>query len=680
VSLGDASTDVITIYGGVLANTTQNPNFDWSPSTGTFKTGTGAVTIGGDTTISGAKTFTTGTGNVTVKGDLSIDAGSDFDMSGGGGTFATGTGTVSILGTVSVAADKNIACVTGTTAVDYSLGSGIFKTTTGAVTIGGHTTISGTKTLTTGTGLVTIKGTLECEGNQIDDSGGAAAITFDGSQNTTVTGDLTVSGTHTFSDASITGDLDIVGTDLQATTGTLNISKTTSMTTIKGTLNVDEAVTLDTTLVVAGATTVQGATTLGNAKADTVTFYGDVAANGAQNPDINFSGSSGTFLTSTGAGTLGCSTLGISGDVTVAAGKDIVLSTTGYVQSVIAQLTNIKAHDGTACIVITDSTAAVTISGHVTMDTSKNVLCSAGSTAVDWSLGTGAFDTTTGTNQLNGDVSIASGKNFDMSAGAGTFTTGTGNVTISGDMSIDAGKDFDMSAGAGTFATGTGTVGINGTTTFATAVTITSGTGSAIGGVMTFYRNASGHTSFVLTPGTSMSVSEDVTIEAAHTLTTGTGDTTISGDIDISGHKDGMEFMVDGFDCPAPGTDWTRQIDGCHLAASLTTKKCWIPLNFLQIGDEIISYKLVGDCTETNALTLDCKLVRVNKADPITTTDVAGGGIVQHDANGNFDVLATLGAAETVATDKQYVLEIEGTTAVADTITVMGAEVVVNRK
>jgi len=48
-------------------------------------------------------------------------------------------------------------------------------------------------------------------------------------------------------DISVGSDLDIAGTDLQATTGTLNISKSGSTTTIKGLLNADEAVTFDTT-------------------------------------------------------------------------------------------------------------------------------------------------------------------------------------------------------------------------------------------------------------------------------------------------------------------------------------------------------------------------------------------------------------------------------------------------
>jgi len=140
-----------------------------------------------------------------------------------------------------------------------------------------------------------------------------------------------------------------------------------------------------------------------------------------------------------------------------------------------------------------------------------------------------------------------------------------------------------------------------------------------------------------------------------------------------------VTFTADAFQYPAPGTDWTPELKGAGLAASLVAKKVWLPLNFLKIGDGIISYKLVGDAVEAAAVTVDCKLVRVNLADPLTTSDVAGGGITQIDADGDFDAAATLTAIETVATDKQYVLEIAGTTGVGDAITVIGAEVLIRR-
>ena len=140
-----------------------------------------------------------------------------------------------------------------------------------------------------------------------------------------------------------------------------------------------------------------------------------------------------------------------------------------------------------------------------------------------------------------------------------------------------------------------------------------------------------------------------------------------------------ITFTVNAFQYPAPGTDWTPQLEGAGLAAGLAAKNVWLPLNFLKLGDSIISYTLHGDATEAAALTLDCKLVSIDLADPIDTTDVPGGGIVQVDAGGNFSVTATLTAPEVIVTTKQYVLEILGTTGAGDSITVMGAEVVVRR-
>jgi len=138
-------------------------------------------------------------------------------------------------------------------------------------------------------------------------------------------------------------------------------------------------------------------------------------------------------------------------------------------------------------------------------------------------------------------------------------------------------------------------------------------------------------------------------------------------------------FMVNAFQYPATATEWAPTITGAYMAASIAAKKCWLPLNFLKIGDAIVDYKLTGDMIEAAAVTLDCKLVRVNLVDPLTTTDVAGGDIAQVDADGDFDSLATLTAAEVVATDKQYLLELLGTTGIGDSIYVMGAEVTIRR-
>lgn len=155
--------------------------------------------------------------------------------------------------------------------------------------------------------------------------------------------------------------------------------------------------------------------------------------------------------------------------------------------------------------------------------------------------------------------------------------------------------------------------------------------------------------------------------------------TTVGGDkVAMEGVGISRTFMANTFICPAPGADWTPQLEGVNLPASKPAKKCWIPLGSLVIGDIITAYNLVGDATEATALTLDCKLVRINKDDSLTTTDITNGAIAQITDGGVIDATANPDD-ETVATDKQYVLEILGTTDAGDSITLIGAEVVVTR-
>ena len=99
--------------------------------------------------------------------------------------------------------------------------------------------------------MTTVKGTLNVD----------EAVTLDSTLD--VTGDTTVS---TFDSSG--------ATSLATGGGVVNIASSGLMTTIKGTLNVDEAVTLDTTLDVTGKTTLDGAVELGNAAADLIAISG----------------------------------------------------------------------------------------------------------------------------------------------------------------------------------------------------------------------------------------------------------------------------------------------------------------------------------------------------------------------------------------------------------------------
>ena len=138
-------------------------------------------------------------------------------------------------------------------------------------------------------------------------------------------------------------------------------------------------------------------------------------------------------------------------------------------------------------------------------------------------------------------------------------------------------------------------------------------------------------------------------------------------------------FLANAFLFPDPISEWEPTVYGAYLNVSMAAKKCWLPLNFLKVGDIITAYNLVGDAIEGGTeLLLDCKLVQVNKANPLTTTDITNGAMVQVSTDGNFDV-AVNPDDTTVATDKQYVLELLGTTGGSDQIYVTGAEITITR-
>ena len=183
-----------------------------------------------DATEVGTGILSSGVGNLNLRsGGSSIDvqagkhltalAGAgNLDWSASSGLTKTGTGAVSINGDTTLAAGKNISVAAGASAVDFSGGTGLFKTTTGAVTIGGSggtMTVSSTSSSFTngatfagaGTGLTVnnnalISGTLDS--NTIDrvgtmsiGAGSATSITIGRvGQLVTFAGNVQVDGTE----------------------------------------------------------------------------------------------------------------------------------------------------------------------------------------------------------------------------------------------------------------------------------------------------------------------------------------------------------------------------------------------------------------------------------------------------------------------------------------------------
>lgn len=224
--------------------------------------------------------------------------------------------------------------------------------------------------------------------------------------------------------------------------------------------------------------------------------------------------------------------------------------------------------------------------GAITDDTTltggKDLIAGAGDGAFDFSLATGVFKTSTGTNTLGGNVAIA---------GAKTFTTGTGAVALNGDVTLAAGKDFtvtagdsafDASLGTGIFKTTTGVNTLGGNVVIAGAKTFTTGTGlSTFSGPV-----AAGATAWAITdPGDAGAI--PVTSSGVCNLTSGvSGETrtvaaptfvgqTLTLCVDVDG---GGDIAVDfAGDIDDSGNDiWTAgdagdtvHVIGVHIGGSL---------------------------------------------------------------------------------------------------------------
>ena len=148
------------------------------------------------------------------------------------------------------------------------------------------------------------------------------------------------------------------------------------------------------------------------------------------------------------------------------------------------------------------------------------------------------------------------------------------------------------------------------------------------------------------------------------------------------GRGNQVTFLANAFNTKGWGSDakWIPVRQGVYLEEYYDDIKCWLPFNFLKIGDEIVSYKLVGDLRGGGS-EVGCQLYRVPKSSTVTPVAVTGGAIATASSAGELDAEAVLTAVETVVTDYSYLLEIIGSNSGwTDWVYLMGAEVKVNRK
>jgi fibronectin-binding autotransporter adhesin len=456
---------------------------------------TGGIALNGNTTVGGSSTFSTGSGLVSLNGDTTMANGKNFTQNGGG-TFSTGSGNVSLNGSTTVASGKT------------------FTVTDSATALGGNLDVNGSAALKAGADFSTAGTTNNAifANASLIRLTAATAQTITGIQNGRDGYILTVVNAGLV-DATLTNE-DTNSTNLNRITtgsgGSILLQPGSSIILVydgagqrwraQSTTNLQSAynnssspqITLDSThggLVVQDASSAIGAdlfTVQSNAAGtkylnvtssavsvnDTLAVTGNLTATGTYNTNtfsstaLQFGGASGTISSSTGNLTVqanGVNTLSLD---TTGAGTVGIATGNATTVNIATNATAHNIHIGDAGV---GTTQTITIGSNgvaadsVTINAGNNPgagITLGANTVVS---GANTFSTGTGAVALNGDTTIASGKNFTQSGG-GTFTTGSGANTLSGDTTI---------SGSHTFTTGTGVVALNGATTVASGKTFT---------------------------------------------------------------------------------------------------------------------------------------------------------------------------------------------------------------
>ena len=395
-------------------------------------------------TIKNGKPTNLATGDAAIAPELKsvgdTDVGGALDVTGagavGGALTVTGTGDFNgILSANSTQAATNTTSgalqVAGGAGIVGALYVGGLVDISGALSIGGNVEITGTLDVTGDTSVSTFDSSgatsLATGGGNVAIAGGGGTVTIATSGvTTTIQGDLNVDEAVTLDTTlDVTGDTSVSTFDSSGATslatgsgnvaiagggGTVTIATSGVTTTIQGDLNVDEAVTLDTTLDVTGDTSVS---TFDSSGATSATGSGNVAiAGGGGTVTIATSGVTTTIqgdLNVDEAVTLD-STLDVTGDTSVST----------FDSSGVTQLAT-----GGAAVTINAAGSATTVAGTLTVTEDANFDSTTGSTS-----------STTGAVVIDGGAGIAEnlyvGGNLNI---AGT-TTQTGQASFGGDVDV----------------------------------------------------------------------------------------------------------------------------------------------------------------------------------------------------------------------------------------------------
>jgi autotransporter-associated beta strand protein len=521
-TIGNYSSGTYTLTGGSLTAASTGANLTLATNSG----GNGTLTINGPTArmgLRGTGTLASGgsTATATVnlqQGELAINGLSrgnsagvtNFNLAGGtlrpfnanvtyGSASADNNFDVTLTGSGSVISGLDAAATPVARTVDlYAnlVGSGGVTLSGGTINLQGTNTYSGGTTIGAGTAAILATSAVPASGTYTILSGGTLA---DSSGFATVGGWLASgriatasAGTLAFTAATESDPINLTGYDslVLAATGTTEVSGTVtpSATGLRiggtGTLTISSAVggpagltkTGNGTLVLSGANTYQGATTLA---AGTLTAGSATAL-----------GTGGTI--SFGGGTLGYAagvSTDFSGRFATGPGQAYAVDTGGE------QVTWATPLDSSGGSLTKLGTGTLTLSGASSYDGGTTLSAGGLNLGSATALGTGTFTISAGTlgnssggplalttnNPLNlGSFTFAGPHDLNLGTGAGTLAA-TRTVTVSAATLTLGGV---ISGAGGLTKEGTGRLVLTGANTFAGAVTVSGGELTLAGGTL----------------------------------------------------------------------------------------------------------------------------------------------------------------------------------------------------
>jgi hypothetical protein len=579
VAYFDTSTN--SISGDLVASSSATINFDASVNitktsanitcTGTCQASAGTQTISGGATISGGGTInfydlsTSTSGTTTLSSSASVD-----------NNATVGSGTA-----FNVNADLSVAGNFQNTT------TGIINTTSGTPTV----TLTGSATLGGGSGNITLHHLT---------TSGTGTSSFSGTGTNTINGNITVGSGTTL---NVNDDISVAGNFQNTTTGVIGTSAGTPTVTFTGSATIGGG---------SGAITFHHLTTSGSGThtfsgSGTNTFNGNITVGSGTtlnvNDDISVAGNFQNTTTGVIGTSAGTPTVTFTGSATIGGGSGAItfhhLSTSGTgtssfsgsgTNTINGNVTagsgttlNINSNVSIAGNLVNTTTGIIGYSGTptITMTGTSNSLAGGSGTVDFYNL---TIDpSSAGTITLNSNATVDNtldvATSDELSIAASQTITQNGSITLNGTISGSGRLDYTASGDFPTSGTYSADLRIDGTNGNRNVVDRTNG----YGGSLEIYSNSATDRSFTIGTGASQSidVTGNLTLNANSTgsvtlsgathdptvnitgnldsttgggtenITTGTGNWTVSGNVDFTDvgtftATSGNTFRMDG--------------------------------------------------------------------------------------------------------------------------------------